>query len=142
MAIKQLIRTGFNKFAKKEYAPTNFEWLLIKFFETFDDVRMLYKYFPALGKNGTNQYSESGCNNITPTLRRGTDKTYIIKRLKRDNPELAEQVIEGKISAHKASIEAGWGKPVITITVSVESFAKAIMNKLNDDERNELKQMI
>lgn len=35
------------------------------------------------------------------------DATYLVSRLKRDEPELAEQVLTGKISANAAAVQAG-----------------------------------
>ena len=37
----------------------------------------------------------------------GRDATYLVSRLKRDEPELAEQVLTGKISANAAAVQAG-----------------------------------
>ena len=43
------------------------------------------------------------------------DATYVVARLKRDDPDLAAQVIEGTISPHKAAIQAGIRKPRASI---------------------------
>jgi hypothetical protein len=40
-------------------------------------------------------------------LSRQDDATYLVSRLKRDEPELAEQVLTGKISANAAAVQAG-----------------------------------
>lgn len=37
----------------------------------------------------------------------GTDPEYAIARLKRDNPDLAQRVIDGELSAHAAALQAG-----------------------------------
>ena len=37
-----------------------------------------------------------------------TSATYALKRLKRDHPELAKQVINGDLSANAAAIQAGF----------------------------------
>lgn len=47
-------------------------------------------------------------DNITPN--RGTNPTYVLKRLKRDRPDLAEKVIAGLMSANAAAIKAGFRK--------------------------------
>jgi len=39
---------------------------------------------PPLKKYGTNQYNKNGVNNVNSSLRGGNDKTYILRRLKRD----------------------------------------------------------
>lgn len=40
-----------------------------------------------------------------------TDSTYVLARLKRDDPDLAAQVVAGTISPHSAAIKAGIRKP-------------------------------
>ena len=40
-------------------------------------------------------------------LSRQDDATYLVSRLKRDEPELAQQVLTGKISANAAAVQAG-----------------------------------
>ncbi len=40
----------------------------------------------------------------------GTSAIYTLKRLKRDRPDLFQQVLGGGISANAAAIEAGWRK--------------------------------
>lgn len=40
-------------------------------------------------------------------LKRQDDATYLVSRLKRDEPELAQQVLTGKISANAAAVQAG-----------------------------------
>lgn len=42
---------------------------------------------------------------------RGTTLTYTLRRLKRDRPDLFHQVMEGKLTANSAAIEAGHRKP-------------------------------
>lgn len=84
--------------------------------------------------NGTNQHSV-GCDIITPSAR-GTDPSYVIARLKRDNPELAEEVVEGRMSAHAAAVKAGIKKP--TATVPVDSAENAIRSLLRRFTKIEL----
>lgn len=48
----------------------------------------------------------------------GTNPTYILKRLKRDRPDLAEKVIVGELSANAAAIEGGWShKPLSPLSL-------------------------
>ena len=54
------------------------------------------------GDRKTDQYQGSGA-----TLIEGRDATYLVSRLKRDEPELAQQVLTGKISANAAAVQAG-----------------------------------
>ena len=52
-----------------------------------------------LNEHGANQYETGLCN----TKSNSADSDYIISRLKRDNPELAQKVIYGEISANQAA---------------------------------------
>lgn len=45
-------------------------------------------------------------DNIT-SFQRGTSAIYLLKRLKRDRPDLFEQVLDGTLSIHAAAVEAG-----------------------------------
>jgi hypothetical protein len=54
----------------------------------------------------------------------GNSSTYTIARLKRDNPELAERVVNGELSANKAAIQAGFRRP--TIQVPADDYDAAI----------------
>jgi hypothetical protein len=56
---------------------------------------------------------------------RGTSAIYRLKRLKRDRPDLFEQVIGGIMSANAAAIEAGWHKKPIPIDQLRSWWAKA-----------------
>jgi hypothetical protein len=44
------------------------------------------------------------------TLKRGNSALYTLKRLKRDRPDLFEDVLNGELSANAAAIEAGFRK--------------------------------
>jgi hypothetical protein len=50
----------------------------------------------------------------------GTSPTYALQRLKRDQPELAEKVIAGELTAHQAAIQAGFRTRMISVPVDVE----------------------
>ena len=51
-------------------------------------------------------------DNVTPIERpdKGNSKAYTLSRLKRENAELCNQVVEGELSANAAAIKAGWRK--------------------------------
>lgn len=52
--------------------------------------------------------------------------TYVLRRLKRDNPELAEQVVAGALSAHAAAVQAGIRRPTWTAPADPERLAEAV----------------
>lgn len=64
----------------------------------------------ALKENGGDRRSaEFQSDNITlKDGGRGTSETYILRRLKRDRPDLAELVLDGKVTARAAGIAAGF----------------------------------
>lgn len=70
-----------------------------------------------------------GCN-TTNSNDRGA--TYTLRRLKRDNPELAEKVIKGEITAHAAAIAAGIRKQKTALDSLKHWWGKA-----DDRERSE-----
>jgi hypothetical protein len=69
---------------------------------------------PAIGAQGGDRKSNSDDQvdniNLKEQTKGGTDPAYILARLKRDRPDLAEQVVSGKLSANAAAIKAGFRK--------------------------------
>ena len=78
---------------------------------------------------------EQGDNITLPTDReRGTATTYTVRRLKRDNPELAERVISGELSANAAALLAGFRRPSLQIPADdAQRAAEAIRRRLGND---------
>jgi hypothetical protein len=66
----------------------------------------------------------NGRHSTSSIIKGGTSSTYTIARLKRDNPELAERVVNGELSANKAAIQAGFRRP--TIQVPADDYDAAI----------------
>jgi hypothetical protein len=125
---------GFEGFIKEYDVKFSMD-KLIKFFETWDDPAWLWKYFEPITKHGTNQHTEKvGGDNVTSTTERGNKPEYIIRRLKRDAPKIADEVIEGKLSPYAGAIKAGFKKRMVSVEPSVEGFSKAILKHLDDDQ--------
>ena len=80
----------------------------------------------------------SDSNNITITPERGTGKAYTVSRLKRESPELFQQVVAGELSANAAAIKAGFRKPVALLPKDPAKAAQAIRDKMGVDYWNEL----
>lgn len=100
-----------------------------------DVVAKMREVKSALNPNGTNQHS--GDSITTATEDRGAN--YKLARLKRDYPDLAQAVIEGKLSAHAAAVEAGFANPKVSINLrNLESAAGTICRKLDRYEVLEL----
>jgi hypothetical protein len=86
-------------------------WRMVRLDERLDP---LVGSVPSLPLLGTNQHSidkGGGCYDDN-TLPRGTSEEYVVRRLKRDAPELAAALARGEFpSARAAGIAAGFVKP-------------------------------
>jgi len=71
--------------------------------------------------------------------RETSQKSYFIRRLKREHPELAERVIRGELSARAAAIAAGVTPQMIHHPATVGGFLKAIHQHLSEADRAILK---
>jgi len=81
-------------------------------------------------------YLASGAGyNITPRGR-GTSARGALRRLRTQRPDLHEDVIQGKLSPHRAMVQAGFRRP--TATVYVDSAEAAVQGLLRRFERDEL----
>jgi hypothetical protein len=80
------------------------------------------------------------------TLKRGTTGTdYIKARLRRDHPEIAEQLDAGEFkSARQAGIAAGFVKPVPTVRLvdDLNKVAASITKHLTNDQRIQLAELL
>jgi hypothetical protein len=56
-----------------------------------------------------------------------------VRRLKRDDPALADRVIAGELTAHAAARELGWRKPRIVVS-SPEKVAEALRRLMPPDD--------
>lgn len=86
---------------------------------------------------GSNQFTGGGVDGAKSSGAGGTSKCYLLGRLLRDHPELAERVISGELSAHAAALEAGIKKrpdPVRQIA--------RLIPKLNPAQLAEVRQML
>lgn len=72
----------------------------------------------------------------------GTSKQAALRRLRRDQPDLHERVLTGKISAHAAMVEAGFRPKTITVRTDPSAFARAARKHLSDDQIEQLVEML
>jgi hypothetical protein len=102
-----------------------------------DVLALLRGLVPEEGKHGTNQHS--GLSIASPSAKGGTTVEYTIARLKRDNPPLAEKVIQGTITAAEARRQAGWEKEKIAIRLDdPKSAAQTILKRMDREAIAEL----
>lgn len=93
---------------------------------------------PAAAANGANQHS--GLSGTQPT-QAAQDASAITARLKRDDPELAQRVVSGELTANAAAREKGWRKPRIVLT-SPASVAVRLRQHFSPDEITELRNLL
>jgi hypothetical protein len=102
---------------------------LLAFCRKRPDVQAMIKAeIGAVGQHGGDR-KEQGSNT---TLDRGA--TYTLRRLKRDRPDLAAQVIAGKLTAHAAAIEAGFRTKPTPFEIVIK-----LLPKLTADELRQLR---
>ena len=94
---------------------------------------------PARIKHGSNQHSKAGVRGTNSSKSDTADS--ILARLKRDNPDLAQRVINGEITANAAARIMGWRKPRVLLT-SPESVARKLREFFTKEELNELKELL
>ena len=101
-------------------------------------MRELVEQQPALGEHGSNQHSGGGYNVTSTPAPRGNGPTYLVSRLKRDAPEVAERLADGEFrSVRAAAIEAG----IVKVPTVFERVQK-LLPKLTDAERQQLRDML
>jgi hypothetical protein len=103
-----------------------------------------------MAKHGVNQHDKVGGYIEPPKIKRGTGRDYIISRLKRDAPNIAEQVIQRELSAQagkRKAIEDGlWiqnsrknnNKILIKDVHDIDNVVKVLVDKLTDSEKLQL----
>ena len=98
--------------------------------------KALKEAIPPLADHGANQHS-SGVDDIKSSG--GSDPSYIVSRLKRDHPELAEQVASGELTANAAAVRAGFRPRTATVRLDDPKRAAATLRKkLTVQQRQQL----
>lgn len=97
----------------------------------FDKLRRLVHKTTAeqpIGRKG-------GTDNIR-TGSAGTDPSYLLRRLQRDDPKLANKVIAGDLTPHAAAVQAGIRRPYVQVRTDDVSLAVAVL--LRHYDKNEI----
>lgn len=80
---------------------------------------------PGLAGHGGERGVGQGVNNTL--VDRGTSNPdYILARLKRDDPEMAQKILDGELTANEAAIKAGIRKKYISVRCDPDGFIKKI----------------
>lgn len=100
---------------------------------------------PALKAHGRPKKGEEGKGSDLTLKTRGESADYIRARLRRDHPEIAEQLEQGEHrSARAAGIAAGFIKPVPTVRLvdDLNKVAASIAKHLTNDQRIKLAELL
>lgn len=99
-----------------------------------------------LEQHGVNRHTNSRpVNNMSRNqgMKYSTSaQNYIIARLKRDNPEMAQKVLSGELSAHQASIKAGFRKEYIQVQRNPIKIVEKLRTALTKDELQEVRMLL
>jgi hypothetical protein len=93
-----------------------------------------------LGKHGVNQHSAGG-DNVTSSGR-GNSPTYAVRRLMRDNPDLAERVGRGELTAHAAAVQAGFRRRAVSVPLDPRRAAAALCRHFGAEDRRLIARLI
>src|SRR5262245_53066346 len=76
------------------------------------------------GGDHGNQYTGGKSNIVTlATQPKGNERAKALRRLRKDRPDLHEQVLEKKLSPHAAMVEAGFRPKTITVPIDINKAA-------------------
>ena len=106
---------------------------------TIDDLRVYCRKYPEIERLIVNAIepladpghpsSSSNVDNVNKGTKGGNSATYTLKRLKRDHPELFQQVLGGAMSVNAAAVEAGFRKKRTPVEIVLQ-----LLPKLSDEE--------
>jgi hypothetical protein len=101
-----------------------------------EEVQALAKQSESTDRDEKGRFT-SRSDNIT-TVHRGTERTYTLRRLARDRPDLVSRIRDGELSANAAAIEAGFRKRTVTLIADPERWAKKAMEIFDRGEIDRL----
>ena len=82
-------------------------------------------------------------DNIILLSEQGTSSTYGLRRLKRDRPDLASQVLDNELSVNKAMIQAGFRDKTVTIyPENLEKTARVLRKHFGREQIEQLFDMV
>lgn len=64
----------------------------------------------------------------------GTSKTYALRKLRKDRPDLHEKVLKDELSPHKAMVEAGFREKTFTVSSDLSKAARTLGKHFDADE--------
>jgi hypothetical protein len=93
---------------------------------------------PEIGEHGGNRKKDYIGHQNGKNNKSGNNKEYLIQKLKKHSPEIANEVISGKISANQGMIKAKLRKEIITVKLDAKDISKKILANFERDEIKEI----
>lgn len=103
--------------------------------------KLLNEDIPAATAHGEIGRGRQRVDPINSKNQGGTSPDYVIARLKRDDPALAEQVVRGELSPNAAALKKGWRKPRIAISTP-ERTAESLRRHMPPEARQALARLL
>jgi hypothetical protein len=73
----------------------------------------------------------------------GTSREAALRRLRKDRPDLHEQVLSGELTPHEAMLEAGFRKPTATIRLDdMAALVETLKKRLSPEQIDEIKSLL
>lgn len=95
--------------------------------------RLLLEEIPESQSHGGDRRSNEVHVRATNLNAQTDTAEYVVARLKRDDPALAEKVIRGELTPNAAARAKGWRKPRIVVSTP-EAVAKALRKHMTPDQ--------
>jgi hypothetical protein len=105
--------------------------------------RLIGQDIPQAPPHGFNQYMREEAARYPqeevppPPVDKRNSAVKLVARLKRDDPELAERVVKGELTANAAARQKGWRKPRILVS-SPERTAESLRKHMPAEARQAL----
>lgn len=91
--------------------------------------------------HGTNQHEEN--NNVQVLAPEGNRAEAALRRLRKDRPDLHEQVLADELSPHAAMVQAGFRPRTVTVrTDRPDAIARTLRRALTDDQIHDLVRLL
>lgn len=89
------------------------------------------------GGDHGNQYTGGKSDNVrvaTDQRDYGNKRAYLVERLQRERPDLFDEVVAKRTSAHRAAIDAGWVRPTMSVPAEPVAMAQTLRRRLSDGD--------
>jgi hypothetical protein len=91
---------------------------------------------------GSNQHTQLVDNVNDHSRPTGNATEAALRRLRKDRPDLHGKVLEGKVSAHAAMVDAGFRRKTITVPLDVDAVVRALVKHFDAEQLREIAQRL